>query len=38
MCVIKAIILEAYFLTIMEPFLNSQMNSDVLTLFRNGIT
>ena len=31
-------ILEAYFIKIMVPSLNSQMNSDVLTLFRNGIT
>ena len=31
-------ILEAYFVKIMEPSLNSKMNCDVLTLFRNGIT
>ena len=31
----KCKILEAYFI---EFSLNSQMNSDVLTLFRNGIT
>ena len=31
-------ILEGYFIKIMVPSLNSQMNNDVLTLFRNGIT
>ena len=31
-------ILKAYFIKIMVPSHNSQMNSDVLTLFRNGIT
>ena len=31
-------ILKAYFNKIMVPSLNSQMNSDVLTLFRNVIT
>ena len=31
-------ILETYFIKIMVPSLNSQMNNDVLTLFRNGIT
>ena len=31
-------ILEAYFIKIMVSSLNNQMNSDVLTLFRNGIT
>ena len=30
--------LEAYFIKMMVPSLNSRMNSDVLTLFRNGIT
>ena len=34
---IKWKILEAYFIKIMVPSLNSQMN-DILTLFRNGIT
>ena len=34
----KREILEAYFIKIMVPSLNSQMNSDVLTLFRNRIT
>ena len=31
-------ILEAYSIKIMEPSLNSQLMSDVLTHFRNGIT
>ena len=31
-------ILESYFIKIMVPSLNSQMNSDVLKLFRNGVT
>ena len=35
---LKRKILEAYFIKIMVPSLNRQMNSDVLTLFRNGIT
>ena len=30
-------VLEVYFIKIMVPSLNSQMNSDVLTLLRNGI-
>ena len=34
----KRKILEVYFIKIMEPSLSSQINSDVLTLFRNGIT
>ena len=34
----KWTILEAYFIKMMEPSLNSQMNNDVLTLLRNGIT
>ena len=34
----KRKILEEYFIKIMAPSLNSQINSDVLTLFRNGIT
>ena len=34
----KQKILEAYFLKIMEPSLNSQMNIAILTLFSNGIT
>ena len=35
---LKRNILEAYFIKMMLPSLNSQMNNDVLTLFRNGIT
>ena len=31
-------ILEAYLIKIIVPSLNSQMNNDILTLFRNGIT
>ena len=31
-------ILEAYLVKIIVPSLNSQMNNDILTLFRNGIT
>ena len=34
----KQQVIEAYFVKIIEPFLNSQMNSNVLTLFRKGIT
>ena len=34
----KRKISEVYFIKIMEVSLNSQMNSDVLTLFRNSIT
>ena len=34
----KRNILEAYFINIMVPSLNSQMNNDVLTFFRNGVT
>ena len=33
----KQKILEAYLIKIMIPSLNSQMNSDVLRLFRNGV-
>ena len=33
----KQKILEAYFIMIMVPSLNSQMNNDVLTLFRKGV-
>ena len=33
----KRRILEAYFIKIMVPSLNSQMNNNVLTLFRNGV-
>ena len=34
----KRRILEAYFIKIMVSSLNSQMNNNVLTLFRNGVT
>ena len=34
----KQKIVEAYFIKIMVPSLNGQMNSDVLALFRNSIT
>ena len=34
----KRKIFETYFIKITEPSRNSQMNNDVLTLFRNGIT
>ena len=34
----KRKILETYFTKLMVPSLNSQMNSNILTLFRNGIT
>ena len=32
------IILEVYFIKIMVPSLNSQMNNDALTIFRKGVT
>ena len=31
-------ILEAYFMKALNPILNNQLNSDILTLFRNGVT
>ena len=31
-------ILEAYFIKTLNPILNNQLNSDILTLFRNGVT
>ena len=34
----KSKILEAYFIKTLNPILNNQVNSDILTLFRNGIT
>ena len=34
----KRKILEAYFIKTLNPILNNQLNSDILTLFRNGIT
>ena len=30
--------LEAFYIALMRPNLNKQCNSNVLTLFRNGIT
>ena len=34
----KRKILEAYYIQVLNPSLNEQLDSDVLTLFRNGIT
>ena len=34
---VKRKILEAYFINTLNPILNSQLNSDMLTLFRNGV-
>ena len=34
----KRKILEAYFSKTLNPILNSQLNSDILTLFRNGVS
>ena len=34
----KRKILEAYFIKTLNPLLINQLNSDILTLFRNGIT
>ena len=34
----KRKILEIYFIKTLNPILNNQLNSDILTLFRNGIT
>ena len=34
----KRKILEAYYIKKLSPILNNQLNSDILTLFRNGIT
>ena len=34
----KRKILEAYFIKTLNPTLNNQLNSDILTLFRNGVT
>ena len=31
-------ILEAYFIKTLNPIFNNQFNSDILTLFRNGVT
>ena len=34
----KRKVLEAYFIKTLNPILNNQLNSDILTLFRNGVT
>ena len=34
----KRKILEAYFIKTLNPILNNQLNNDILTLFRNGVT
>ena len=34
----KRKILEAYFIKTLNPILNNQLNSDILTLSRNGVT
>ena len=34
----KRKILEAYFIKTLIPILNNQLNSDILILFRNGVT
>ena len=34
----KRKILEAYFIKTLNPVLNNQLNNDILTLFRNGVT
>ena len=34
----KKKILEVYFIKTLRPILNNQLNSDILTLFRNGVT
>ena len=34
----KRKILEVYFIKTWNPILNNQLNNDILTLFRNGIT
>ena len=33
----KRKILEAYFIKTLNPVLNNQLNSDILTLFKNGV-
>ena len=35
---IKRKILEVYFIKALNPILNNQLNSDILTLFKNGFT
>ena len=34
----KRKILEAYFIKMLNPILNNELNNDILTLFRNGVT
>ena len=34
----KKKILEAYFIKTLNPILDNQLNCDILTLFRNGVT
>ena len=34
----KRKILEAYFIKTLNPILNNQLNNDILTLFRHGVT
>ena len=34
----KRKILEVYFIKTLNPILNNQLNSDILTFFRDGIT
>ena len=35
---IKRKVLVAYFIKTLNPILNNQSNSDILTLLRNGVT
>ena len=35
---IKRKFLVAYFIKTLNPILNNQLNSDILTLLRNGVT
>ena len=34
----KRKVLEAYFIETLNPILNNQLNSDILTLIRNDVT
>ena len=34
----KRKLLEVYFIKALNPILNNQLNSDILTLFKNGVT
>ena len=36
--IFKRIILEAYFINLIAPFLNEQIDNNVLILFRNSVT